>query len=57
MAQATNDTEIPVMESVESVAKAVLYLLCDAPQSMTGQTLDLFDLGQETSLGNHNCEQ
>lgn len=57
MTQATKGTEMPAMESAESVAKAVLYLLCDAPQSMTGQILDLFDLGQETSLGNPTCQQ
>ncbi|MFV0361750.1 MAG: SDR family NAD(P)-dependent oxidoreductase [Suipraeoptans sp.] len=30
------------MGSPDSVAKAALYLLCDAPSVMTGQTLDLF---------------
>ena len=57
MSLATKNTEVPVMESAETVAKAVFYLLCDAPQSMTGQTLDLFDLGQETSLENHYFQQ
>ncbi len=30
------------MGSASSVASAILYLLCDAPQVMTGQVLDLF---------------
>lgn len=30
------------MGSADSVARAILYLLCDAPQVMTGQVLDLF---------------
>lgn len=30
------------MGSAHSVARAVMYLLCDAPQVMTGQVLDLF---------------
>lgn len=30
------------MDTTDSVAKAAVYLLCDAPQVMTGQTLDLF---------------
>ena len=30
------------MGSASSVADAILYLLCDAPQVMTGQVLDLF---------------
>lgn len=30
------------MGSANSVARAIMYLLCDAPQVMTGQVLDLF---------------
>ena len=30
------------MGSAADVAKAILYLLCDAPQVMTGQSIDLF---------------
>ena len=29
----------------ESVAAGVMYLLCDAPKMMTGQSLDLFNVG------------
>ncbi len=31
-----------VMGSADCMGKAVLYLVCDAPDSMTGQSLDLF---------------
>lgn len=36
------EDQLPPMEPAESVAAAVMYLLCDAPKSMTGQSLDLF---------------
>jgi len=39
------ENQFPAMDSAESVAAAVLYLLCDAPKSMTGQSLDLFQTG------------
>lgn len=32
------------MGAPESIAKAALYLLCDAPQIMTGQSMDLFTI-------------
>jgi 3-oxoacyl-[acyl-carrier protein] reductase len=38
------EDQLPPMESPESVAAAVLYLLCDAPPEMTGQTLQLFQV-------------
>jgi 3-oxoacyl-[acyl-carrier protein] reductase len=34
----------PPRDSAESVALSVLYLLCDAPATMTGQSLDTFRL-------------
>ncbi|MCD6290168.1 MAG: SDR family oxidoreductase [Anaerolineae bacterium] len=37
--------ELPPMMSAESVAAAVIYLLCDAPREMTGQSIDLFGIG------------
>ena len=42
MAKLMPEDEFPPMDSAESVAAAVLYLLCDAPRSMTGQSLDSF---------------
>ncbi|MGE5557351.1 MAG: SDR family NAD(P)-dependent oxidoreductase [Bacillota bacterium] len=36
------DQEGIKMGDAEAVVKAVLYLLCDAPQTMIGQSLDLF---------------
>mgnify|MGYP002229399288 FL=1 len=30
------------MGSAQDVAKAILYLLCDSPAVMTGQSIDLF---------------
>ncbi|MEW4490417.1 SDR family oxidoreductase [Thalassoglobus sp. JC818] len=45
MARLMPEEEFPPMDSAESVAAAVLYLLCDAPKSMTGQSLDSFSLG------------
>lgn len=38
------EDQLPPMESPEPVAAAVLYLLCDAPPGMTGQTLQLFQV-------------
>ncbi|NOZ28120.1 MAG: SDR family oxidoreductase [Chloroflexi bacterium] len=37
--------ELPPMMSAESVAAAVVYLLCDTPREMTGQSIDLFGIG------------
>lgn len=37
--------ELPVREPAETVARAVLYVLCDAPRSMNGQSLDTFGIG------------
>ena len=37
--------ELPPMDTAESVAAGVVYLLCDTPQPMIGQSLDLFDIG------------
>ena len=37
--------DLPAMGNAESVARGVLYALCDAPKTMTGQSLDLFDDG------------
>jgi 3-oxoacyl-[acyl-carrier protein] reductase len=34
----------PPRDSAASVALSVLYLLCDAPETMTGQSLDTFRL-------------
>ena len=39
------EDEFPPMDSAESVAAGVLYLLCDAPKTMTGHSLDLFKIG------------
>jgi 3-oxoacyl-[acyl-carrier protein] reductase len=36
------ESEFPPLDPPESVAAAVIYLLCDAPESLTGQTIDLF---------------
>lgn len=38
------EEDFPPMMSAESIAAAALYLLCDAPKAMTGQTLDLFKI-------------
>lgn len=38
------EDKFPPMNSAESVARGVLYLLCDAPRTMTGQSLDSFGL-------------
>lgn len=38
------DAALPERDSAESVASAVLYLLCDAPRSMNGQSLDTFGI-------------
>jgi 3-oxoacyl-[acyl-carrier protein] reductase len=35
---------LPNYDSADSVAKAVLYILCDAPKSMNGQSLDTFGI-------------
>jgi 3-oxoacyl-[acyl-carrier protein] reductase len=35
---------LPDREPAETVAKAVLYLLCDAPKSMTGKSLDIYGI-------------
>jgi 3-oxoacyl-[acyl-carrier protein] reductase len=39
------NTPLPPTETAESVAQAVLYILCDAPRTMTGQSLDTFWVG------------
>ena len=39
------EDQFPPMESAESVAASVIYLLCDAPKTMTGHSLDLFNIG------------
>ena len=36
----------PQMDDVESVARCVIYLLCEAPKTMTGQSIDLFSVKQ-----------
>ena len=36
---------LPERDSAESVAAAVRYILCDAPRSMNGQSLDTFGIG------------
>jgi hypothetical protein len=38
------EDQLPPMDPPESIAAAVLYLLCDAPKNMTGQSLDLFKI-------------
>lgn len=38
------DAALPDRDPAESVAAAVLYLLCDAPPSMNGQSLDTFGI-------------
>jgi 3-oxoacyl-[acyl-carrier protein] reductase len=44
MATFMPEDRFPPMISAESIAAAALYLLCDAPKAMTGQTLDLFNV-------------
>jgi 3-oxoacyl-[acyl-carrier protein] reductase len=39
------NTPLPPMETAESVAQAVLYILCAAPRTMNGQSLDTFGVG------------
>jgi 3-oxoacyl-[acyl-carrier protein] reductase len=46
MAKLMPEEQFPPMDSPEFVAAAVLYLLCDGPTRMTGQSLDLFTIGQ-----------
>jgi 3-oxoacyl-[acyl-carrier protein] reductase len=38
------DTPFPPRESAESVAHSVLYILCEAPRAMNGQSLDTFGI-------------
>jgi 3-oxoacyl-[acyl-carrier protein] reductase len=38
------EDQLPPMDPPESIAAAVVYLLCDAPKNMTGQSLDLFKI-------------
>jgi len=38
------ETQLPPLDPPESIAAAVVYLLCDAPKKMTGQSLDLFKI-------------
>jgi 3-oxoacyl-[acyl-carrier protein] reductase len=38
------DHELPLLEPPETVAAAVLYLLCEAPPGMVGQALQLFQV-------------
>ncbi|MBV7329477.1 SDR family oxidoreductase [Chloroflexi bacterium TSY] len=42
MAAHMTQDQIPPMDETESVAASVLYLLCETPKNMTGQSLDLF---------------
>jgi 3-oxoacyl-[acyl-carrier protein] reductase len=38
------ESPMPARDSAESVARSVLYILCDAPAAMNGQSLDTFRL-------------
>jgi 3-oxoacyl-[acyl-carrier protein] reductase len=44
MATMMPEDQFPPMSSAETVAAAALYLLCDAPKTMSGQSLDLFKI-------------
>ncbi len=45
MATFMSEDDFPPMATAESVAAGAIYLLCDAPETMTGKSLDLFTMG------------
>ena len=55
MATMMPEDKFPPMDSAESVARGVVYLLCDAPKTMTGQSLDLFQCTITWNVG-HRVE-